>query len=156
VRGSDHFIDLGSGAGRVVLSAALLVPGVTALGVEFDAGRFAIATKVLARLEAGGHLPAGQARFTLADLRGFDLAGGTVFFACSTCFSPRTLNALGRRIAATPGARVFATMQYLPPRVAALFAMEETHRCPASWSRHTTVSLYWVRPPAAPENDDIQ
>ncbi len=144
---SDRFVDLGSGAGRVVLSVALQVPGIAALGVEIDAGRFAIAAGVLAKLEARSLLPPNRVRFEHADLRDVDLAGGTVFFACSTCFPPGVLNALARKIAATPGARVFASMQSLGPRVAACFAAEETHPCPASWAQYTSVHLYWVRPP---------
>jgi 16S rRNA A1518/A1519 N6-dimethyltransferase RsmA/KsgA/DIM1 with predicted DNA glycosylase/AP lyase activity len=142
----DHFVDIGSGAGKVVLSVVMNVPGVTALGVEVDGGRHAIASQVLAKAEAKVLVPRNRARFVHADACGADLTQGTVFFACSTCFPQRQMNALARSIATMPNARVFVALTELPPRVAARFAAHENHPCITSWTRYARFYLYWVRP----------
>lgn len=148
LKAGDRFVDLGSGAGKAVLSVAMQVPGVTSLGIEIDAERFAIASMALGKAEAAGFVAPGRTRFVHADARGYDLSGGSVFYVCSTCFPRRLLNQLARNVAAVPGARVFASMQPLSSRVAARFAAQTTHRCPASWSSQTDIHLYWVRTPS--------
>ena len=144
----DCFVDLGSGSGRVVLSVAMLVPSITAIGIEIDAKRFAIAESIRQKAEFANHIAPNRIRYHLADLKDADLAGGTVYYVCSTCFPPRLLNHLARAVAAQPGARVFASMHPLPPRVAACFADHQAVSCPATWASYTDIHLYRVTAPA--------
>jgi SAM-dependent methyltransferase len=140
----DCFVDLGSGSGRVALSVALHVPGITAIGIEIDADRFAIAESIRLKAEARGLIAPTRIRYVHADLNDADLTGGTVYYVCSTCFPIRLLNRLARTVAAMPGVRVFASMHPLSPRLAACFAEHQTVPCPATWASYTDIHLYWV------------
>jgi len=142
----DYFIDIGSGAGKVVISIVLLVPGVTALGIEIDTARHTMALNALAMAESKALIPRNRARFLHADAGTVNLTGGTVFFACSTCFPQRLMNRLARKIAALPTTRVFVSLTELPPRVAACFASQEDHACTVSWSPYARFYLYWTSP----------
>lgn len=138
----DRFVDLGSGTGRIPLHVALAVPGTTCLGIEIDRQRHRIACAVRDRAELEGLLAPGRCSFRNADLRTTDFAGGTVYFANSTCFPKRLLGHLVGCLAAMPGPLVFATFTELSIRAARGFDREDTTHCQTSWSNHVRLRVY--------------
>ena len=91
----DVLVDLGSGAGKVVLTAALLYPELAeARGVEMMEGYLRDA-RAATKLLRGAMRPCVQ--FIREDfLEGFESTwhDATIVFACSTCFDERTMEGI--------------------------------------------------------------
>lgn len=134
-----HFIDLGSGLGKVVLHAALALPGMRCSGVELLRYRHEMAQARLASLLAAGaeeDAPVAdsvRARVRLRQLDMFeaDVRDATLVYLYSTCFAP-LMERLGDKLARElqQGALVSTTTfpllhpafeqvrQFAPPEVA--------------------------------------
>lgn len=114
-RAAGHFIDLGSGLGKVVMTAALALPGMRCSGVELLGYRHEMAQARLASLLAAGeqHDASGiAARISLRqqDMFETDVSDATVVYLYSTCFAPlmeRLSEKLAREL--PPGALVSTT-----------------------------------------------
>ncbi len=98
LREGDAFADLGSGTGKVVLQAALHVPGLHAYGYELAASRLATAKQALGRLNTTLAVD-----FISADIAKVNLGATKVnkAYTCSTMFTDKLMSDL---------ARVFLTM----------------------------------------------
>lgn len=91
-----HFIDLGSGLGKVVLSAALALPGMRCTGVELLGYRNDMAQVRLAQMLAAGVAedPAAAARVAARvrlvhqDMFDTDVSDASMVYIYSTCFAP--------------------------------------------------------------------
>ena len=91
-----HFIDLGSGLGKVVMSAALALPGMRCTGVELLGYRNDMAQVRLAQMLAAGAAedPAAAARVAARvrllhqDMFDAHVADASMVYIYSTCFAP--------------------------------------------------------------------
>ncbi|WP_374580547.1 histone methylation protein DOT1-like protein [Pseudoduganella sp.] len=102
-RGGGHFIDLGSGLGKVVMTAALALPGMRCSGVELLGYRHEMAQARLAALLAAGDAQAATAiaarvRLRQQDMFEADVSDATVVYLYSTCFAP-LMERLGEKLA---------------------------------------------------------
>jgi SAM-dependent methyltransferase len=136
----DRFVDLGSGAGKVVLLAAMTTEVASALGVELSASRVAVAEQALARARAEGLPGAERASFVEADMLRHPLDEATVIYTCSTAFSTAFMRRLTRRLAELPKLRAVASLQDFDPHPA--FELAEVYKLDASWKRNTKVYVY--------------
>ena len=141
-----HFIDLGSGLGKVVLSAALALPGMRCMGVELLGFRHEMAQARLAAVLAAGMAEdaaaagevAGRVRLLRQDMFEADVSDATLVFIYSTCFAPlmeRLAGKLAREL--PPGALVTTTT--VPLRHAAFELLQQFAAPGVAW---TTVFLY--------------
>lgn len=134
-----HFIDLGSGLGKVVMTAALALPGMRCTGVELLGYRHEMAQARLAAMLAAGAAEdaaaaasvAARVRLLRQDMFEADVGDATLVFLYSTCFAP-LMDRLGDKLARElpPGALVTTTTfrllhpalelvrQFAPPGVA--------------------------------------
>jgi hypothetical protein len=143
---ADHFFDLGSGTGRVVLQVALTVPGVRCTGIEIDGTRHDGAVRTLEEARALGLVDAGRITLRHEDLQVADLAGATVLFAHATCYPATLLRRLLRRIATLPPPVLFASLRPPGDDLPRRFVRQGTRRCATSWDARQTLHLYRLGP----------
>ena len=111
-REGDVFMDLGSGLGKMVLSAAMTRRFKECRGVEILPELHAKAAAALGRLrdavgeEAFAMLP--PVRLECGDMLAADVADADIVYCFATCFSPEIVSALEAKLAAEmkPGARL--------------------------------------------------
>lgn len=119
-QGAGHFIDLGSGLGKVVLTAALALPGMRCSGVELLGYRHEMAQARLAAMLAAGDPQeaaaiAARVQLRQQDMFEADVRDATLVYLYSTCFAPlmaRLADKLAREL--QPGALVTTTTVPLP------------------------------------------
>lgn len=152
--GEGHFIDLGSGLGKVVLHAALALPGMRCTGVELLGYRHEMAQVRLAAMLAAGAAedPAGAAsvaarvRFLQQDMFAADVSDASLVYVYSTCFAPM-MERLGEKLARElPQGALLTTVTF--PMLHPAFELVQQFAPPAvAW---TTVFLYRRRGPLQP------
>ena len=108
----SKLVDLGSGAGHVVIYAAALAPNVTATGHELAAGRHRAAVRARAAL------PSSIARrcvFVEGDMLRADLSRADVVFASTLALGEELRSQLAEKLAkeVIPGAVVFSSTRLL-------------------------------------------
>ena len=108
----SKLVDLGSGAGHVVIYAAALAPNVTATGHELAAGRHRAAVRARAAL------PSSIARrcvFVEGDMLRADLSRADVVFASTLALGEELRSQLAEKLAkeVLPGAVVFSSTRLL-------------------------------------------
>lgn len=140
LRPRDHFVDLGSGLGKVVLLAAMTTAVGRALGVELSPARVAVAERVLSRARRERIPGVSRAAFVEHDMMRCDLDEATVIYTCSTAFSSAFMVRLQRRLAKLPRLRTLASLQDFEPHPA--FELREIYKVDASWKRQTKVYVY--------------
>ena len=111
-RSVERLVDLGSGAGHVVIYAAALAPNVTATGHELAAGRHRAA------MRAREALPSSIARrcaFVEGDMLRADLSRADVVFASTLALGEELRSQLAEKLAkeVLPGAVVFSSTRLL-------------------------------------------
>jgi hypothetical protein len=126
VTSDDHFVDLGSGLGKVVLLAHLLT-GARSRGVELQADLCRQARAAAARLGIADH-----ATFDHEDARSASLESGTVFFLYSPFDGP-VLDSVLERLRAVASRRAIAV---------AAHGLDLTHR--ASWLSPRSTDAFWL------------
>lgn len=109
----DCFIDLGSGAGRAVLQAALEWPCSRAIGVELSEIRHRVGEDALAR--APPHLRARAVLLKDDMLTCSAVESATLVYCASLLFDDAFMARLAERLAAIPRVRVIATLTRFPP-----------------------------------------
>ncbi|XLZ67995.1 histone methylation protein DOT1-like protein [Massilia sp. SR12] len=149
-RGAGHFIDLGSGLGKVVLTAALALPGMRCSGVELLGYRHEMAQARLAAMLAAGAAQeaagiAARVRLRQQDMFEADVSDASLVYLYNTCFAPlmaRMADKLAREL--PPGALVSTTTVPLPHPA---FELLQRFDPPSvAWTR---VFLYRLRGSAA-------
>lgn len=141
-----RFIDLGSGLGKVVMTAALALPGMRCTGVELLEYRHRMAQARLADMLAAGRAEdaamaddiAARVRLLQQDMFEADVSDASLVFIYSTCFAP-LMDRLGEKLARElpPGALVTTTtFPLLHP------AFEPVQQFAAPSVAWTTVFLY--------------
>lgn len=141
-----HFIDLGSGLGKVVLSAALALPGMRCTGVELLGYRNDMAQMRLAQMLAAGVAedPAAAARVAARvrllhqDMFEADVSDASMVYIYSTCFAPM-MDRLGEKLARElPEGALVTTVTF--PMLHPAFELVKQFAPPSvAW---TTVFLY--------------
>lgn len=144
LRAEDRLVDLGSGAGKVALAAALCSPVQLALGIELSAERHAMALQALRRAEALDPTITTRCRLRCADMLRARLENATVVYTCSTAFDTPTLRRVADRVARLPRLRCFASFRDLDPHPRLVPAGHL--RLDVSWTRRATLHLYAPRP----------
>ena len=107
-----RLVDLGSGAGHVVIYAAALAPNVTAEGHELAAGRHRAAMRARAALPPG---IARRCAFVEGDMLRADLSRADVVFASTLALGEELRSQLAEKLAkeVLPGAVVFSSTRLL-------------------------------------------
>ena len=96
----DVFYDLGCGAGKAVIAAALLRDWKKLLGIEILEDVYTVAQGVLKQLEEYNQnleTPLPPVQFVNADLTTYDFSNGNVVYIASTCFDYDFMNNLAKR-----------------------------------------------------------
>lgn len=134
----DVFLDLGSGAGRLVVQAVLTTGVRRAVGIELSDHRHAIAERARARLE-----PAEAARLELVpgDMRTASYRDATLAYAGSTTFPDELMLAVAVRLRELPRLRACITTRPFPPGS----PLRESARLPLDMSWMADVRCYVYR-----------
>ncbi len=137
----DVFYDLGSGSGKVVIGAAIATRARKCVGIELSKERFTHAQKVLKRVRQQKLLTARACGFRRQNLLETYLADATVVYTCSTAFSFRFMDSIGRRLMELNRELRLVTLQEFsrPPRTAVL---EGEVVLPTTWDRRCSASIY--------------
>lgn len=143
---ADTFIDLGSGVGKVVLQAAMMVPGARCTGVEIDGERHTNATLALLLAELLELVGTGQCGLRHDSILSTDLTGATVLFANSTCFSELLLYRLACRIVRLDRPVTFASFRALKPNRPRRLRLVNTQSCETSWRSEVDLYVYRFEP----------
>jgi len=110
----DHFVDLGSGRGRLAMHAALKTQVGSAVGVEMSATRHALAEQAQAGLQGLGYDFQGKLQLECKDfLRGPFIEEATCVYMCNTVFPDRVCTAVAERCLFAKGFRVLLTTREL-------------------------------------------
>ena len=141
----DVFVDLGSGVGKVVVTAALRSRVGRAVGVELANRRHEQALEVVGRAEADGLLRPGVVELRNEDILRTDLSEATVLYTCSTAFPYAFTERLARRVRKLRRARRFVTLQVLDSDLSG-FALDAILHLDMSWARKRKVHVYRVGP----------
>lgn len=142
--GRRHFIDLGCGAGRVVLGMAILHPTLQCRGIEIIPERVRVAHQALERL----HTPTLVQRIQIqqGDLLDTTLSLKTAewVFISNLMFEDPTQAALAAKLESElPKGAVVICSKDLPLREGSpLTCVESTLRVPMSWSASSTCVVY--------------
>lgn len=141
-----HFIDLGSGLGKVVLSAALALPGMRCTGVELLGYRNDMAQVRLAEMLAAGAAedPAAAARVAARvrllhqDMFATDVSDASMVYIYSTCFAPM-MDRLAAKLARELPEGALVTVVTFPMQHPAFELVKQFDPPSVAW---TTVYLY--------------
>jgi len=140
------FVDLGSGAGHAVLYAAVLAPGLEAVGVELSAERTDAARRALARADAARPelRLAARVNFTRGDMLAADVARADVVWASTLALGDGLRAALARKLASElrEGAVLFSSAKLFEGDARPLVVAN-------SWSaaHEAEVAVVGARPP---------
>lgn len=128
------FVDLGSGAGRPCVAAALLHPFAACEGLELLTGLHAQSLEAARRCRELLPGLATELRFVRASFLEHDWSHASVVFANSTCFDADTMQ--GIAVAATrlgPGSFVITLTHALPPLAGLNLVLVHEQRFPMDW-----------------------
>lgn len=131
----DHFLDIGSGLGKLVFQLFLTTDISSVTGVELNVQRFLIAEQVKVSIQQ--HLPYLFAHKSLNILQGDfltqDLDHISVIYVCSTVFSFELLYAMGKKINAMQSVKKVAAFSKIPNLVD--FTLKKTIEVHGSWDK---------------------
>lgn len=139
----DTFVDLGSGVGKLVLTAALRSKVGRAVGVELGRDRHRDAVSVVRAAQEAGLVTPGVVELRNQDILRTSLAGATVLYTCSTAFPYAFTERLAHRVARLRRRVRFVTLQELDCDVPG-FALTQVLRLDMSWARKRKVHVYAV------------
>lgn len=141
----DVFVDLGSGVGKVVVTAALRSRVGRAIGVELAKGRHRRGLGVVETAETEGLWRPGVVELRNEDVLRTALGDATVLYTCSTAFPYAFTERLARRVQGLGRAVRFVTLQELDDDLPG-FALDSVLRLDMSWARKRKVHVYRVSP----------
>lgn len=144
---SDELVDLGSGAGNVVIQAALESAVGLARGVELSRFRHRLARRRWAQVlrEAGpaqAQALRPRVRLEWGDFRAAHLERSTVLYAGSTCFPDSLLDALAELTLASPRVRLLLSTRALAPHWSAKLPERGRLRVQTSWNPRAWLYAY--------------
>lgn len=140
LRPKDVLFDLGSGAGKLVLHAAVAHRLRRLVGVELVKERHRMAQVALERAKAQRVLRTKGVELLCRDFMRVDWSEASVVYTCSTAFPADLMRRLLRRASKMgPGTR-FVTLQDFDDNP--WFDLEEVLRLDMSWRRRGKVHIY--------------
>jgi hypothetical protein len=139
----DVFVDLGSGVGKVVVTAALRSQVRRAVGVELACDRHRRGLGVVEAAQDQGVLRPGVVELRNENVMRTDLTGATVLYTCSTAFPYAFTERLARRVRKLGRPVRFVTLQELDSDLPG-FALDAILRLDMSWARKRKVHVYAV------------
>lgn len=143
LRSGDTFVDLGSGVGKLVLTAALRSKVGRAVGVELGRDRHRDALSVVRAAETEGLLSPGVVELRNQDILRTSLSGATVLYTCSTAFPYAFTERVAHRVGRLGRPVRFVTLQELDCDIPG-FALTQVLRLDMSWARKRKVHVYAV------------
>ena len=143
---ADTFVDLGSGVGKLVVTAAIRSKVGRAIGVELGRDRHRDAVCVVRMAEAEGVLTPGVVELRNQDILRTSLEGATVLYTCSTAFPYAFTERLAHRVRRLRRPVRFVTLQELDCDIPG-FALAQVLRLDMSWARKRKVHVYAVGGP---------
>lgn len=148
----DAFFDLGSGAGRFVVQAAVSTAVGRAVGIELSPWRDHCARTLLAAVcaelseDAAAALRA-RTKLSVGDLRTADVGAATIAYIGATCFPAALLHAAAKHLAENaPRLHTLMTTQPLSGVHATRWTQRGAVDVPMSWSASEPVFIYSPRP----------
>ncbi len=141
----DVLMDLGSGAGKFIIQAAMTVKAKKMLGVELADSRCQIAREHLALAKTQKLLLTRNVDFVCGDILKTDIANATIIYTCSTAFPLRFMQHLTRHLASGKKGLRVASLQELPDNP--WFDKVEHLFLDMSWRRKTKVHIYILSKP---------
>lgn len=111
----DHFLDIGSGLGKLVLQVFLTTPAHSVTGIEINPQRHEIATNVQEQIikrypeHTQRHL-----NMILGDFLYFHAPNVTIAYTCSTVFSYALLEAIGEKLNTIETLHTVVSLRKLP------------------------------------------
>ena len=101
IRATDHFLDIGSGLGKLVFQIFLTTPAVNVTGIEINSARMLIAQKIKYNMQ--NHLPELFKSYKAihlieSDFLTYQFESVTIVYVCSTVFSSYLLTAISEKI----------------------------------------------------------
>lgn len=137
---ADVLVDLGSGAGRLLVQAVATTAVGRAVGIELSLSRHRIATTVQARLDELAPTLGRRLMLHHGDLRQIDWRDATCVWAGATCFPDPVQRAVVRGAAAAP--RLFRLLSTC--RLPAVAALQEIGALDLSttWSHRVRTFVY--------------
>jgi hypothetical protein len=140
---ADVFYDLGSGVGRLVLELGMTMALKKCAGIEVAGSRWSGSQSAAAAAKKNGWIKAKRLEFRKESFLDSDLSDATILYSCSTCFSARLMERLGRKIAGLNRGLIFVTFQMLPrPRRG--FELVKKLTLDTSWRAQVTAHVYKV------------
>jgi SAM-dependent methyltransferase len=136
---ADSFYDLGSGAGKLVLAAAI-ASRAKCVGVELVEPRWRIACDALDDAQRLGVIRAREVEFRREDFMTSDLSDATVIYSCSTAFPLPFMKKLVDHLATLKKGLIFVTLQDLDPNF--WFEPQDVLYLDMSWRRRSAVYVY--------------
>ncbi len=138
---TDVFVDAGSGVGKLVVHFFFATDVVKSIGIELSKERFEKALKIKNALAKDNLLPRNRSlEFYHADILDALPNDVTIFFMCSTCFSPELMQKISNKLLTLkPGLRI-VTLKQLPAHKR--FVLQDTLQLPMTWSSSTSVYIY--------------
>jgi hypothetical protein len=141
---NDSFYDLGSGAGKLVLLAALTSEA-KCVGIELVEPRWRLGVDALTQARELGVVRARVAEFRHEDFMSSDLTDATIIYTCSTAFPPAFMKKLAHRVALGNAGLTFVTVQDLDPTP--WFEPRGVLSLDMSWRRRAKVYVYELTNP---------
>lgn len=117
ITSKDHFLDLGSGYGKIVFQVLLTTKATSIIGIEINNNRFTIASKIK-------KIIAEQLPEIFNDRKNLQLIHGdflrqsfndiTIIYVCCTIFSIELLQAIEKKINNMPSVQKIISFKQLP------------------------------------------
>ncbi len=145
---NDSFYDLGSGAGKLVLTAAI-ASRAKCVGIELVEPRWRIATDALEEAHSLDVIRARKVEFRNENFLTSDLEDATVIYSCSTAFPLPFMKKLAHHLALLNEGLIFVTLQDLDPNE--WFEPSDVLYLDMSWRRRASVYVYQLVTPRRSE-----
>jgi hypothetical protein len=140
---TDVFYDLGSGVGKLVLELGMAAGVRKCVGIEVAGSRWNGSQSAAMEAKKKGWIQAKRLEFRKESFLDSDLTDATILYSCSTCFSARLMERLGRKIAGLNRRLIFVTFQMLP-RPRRRFELVRKLSLDTSWRTQVTAYVYEV------------
>lgn len=143
---NDHFLDIGSGLGKVVFQIFLTEDIASVTGIELNVQRSLIAAQVKTIIQQDlPHLWIDKSLNILqGDFLSQDLDHTSVIYVCSTVFSFALLHAMGKKMNAMQNVKKIAAFSKIPHLHD--FRLKKTIEVHCSWDK--VVCYFYERKPA--------
>jgi SAM-dependent methyltransferase len=150
IRRDDHFLDIGSGLGKLVYQVFYTTPVRTVTGIEINKNRHEIATgfkeRILTQINPclkknKNNILERNLHFIHGDMLVTDFQDVTIAYVCATVFSYDLLTRVGQKINSMPSVKTVVSLRKLPDLLR--FTLRKKMFLQGSWD--TTVCYIYER-----------